>query len=301
MAFMIDANLSYIKNRLNITSSRAAEYANMSIDEIIEAEKDQGNSNVDLLTKEILSSPDKLLEALQLAEPFNKLNILSKLNEKQLEDLLPLLEKEDLVIGLNFFTKEKLLELTGKIPMEQLVDVVLENFPPEKLMKLFKDEDFNMLFANKDLDKELVFKHLQGLPPEVLAQMLEAVTGMPVNNMDPAILSKQICMLDDEEYLLALTSMKQEMKMLFTYNMLEDDKKVYELFNPESFVGVMEYQQKPELVKSMHVVKDENLINIIRELPRELLAIVLTQIDPNVFAEVLVEKYQGLLATLTLS
>ena len=56
------------------------------------------------------------------------------------------------------------------------------------------------------------------------------------------------------------------------------------------------YKQKPHVVKALEVIEKEEMIKMLQELPNDLLSMVITQIDPDVFGDMLLKKHAGLLA-----
>lgn len=55
-------------------------------------------------------------------------------------------------------------------------------------------------------------------------------------------------------------------------------------------------KQQPEIVKAMSVIEPEYIQEMIKELPNDLLSIVITQMDTEQFAEILMDRYPDLLA-----
>lgn len=292
----IDTDLSYIMNKLNISSQRVSMYAGKSIDEIVEAEAAQGNQQAAKFDLEVLSNSDALQKAFKLADPNNRYEILKNLNESDLEALLPLLETEDLVYGLNFFTKDKLLDLVGDIPKDQLIKYVFELFSPEQVMKLMPEEHLNKFLTSTDLDKSMVMKHLKTLSPEVLAQMLEAATGQKAEGTSQQDLIDQISMLKPDKYKDALISIPEEKKRKFILGMVKEDSKLYEIFDADAYTKVLNSKEKPDLVKAASCIEPDQLIKMMGELPKDLLSIVVTQIDPKEFADILIKNFQDVLA-----
>ena len=73
MAIVIDASMTRFAERLHISASRMVnEYGLKTIDEIIEAEAAQGNSQAVNYAKEMYDSPDKLIQIFRLADVENK-------------------------------------------------------------------------------------------------------------------------------------------------------------------------------------------------------------------------------------
>lgn len=292
---VIDADLYLLSNRFGIAQSKFSQYANKSIDEIVQAEAAQGNTQAAQFSREVLKNSDSLVELFKLSSVGNRFAILQNLTEQQLEELLPLLEKEDLIIGLNYFDKDKLLELMGRLPKEQLVKYVLEMFPPEEVMQFMPVASIDKFLLLPELDKDLVMKHLQKMRPEVLAVMIESVTGKPVTSLDPKELVKEIGLLPPDKYKEALLNIPEEQKRKFVLSMFEEKPKLMEKIDAQGYVKVLEQKDKPDLIKAAKVIEKEHIVEILKELPKELLSVIVTQIDPKIFAEVLIKKYQGIL------
>ena len=156
MAIVIDANMALFAERLHISSSRMTqEYGLKTIDEIIGAEAAQGNSHAVQYAREMYNSPEKLIKIFRLTDVENKFVLLHSMDDQTRAEVLPLLDKEDLVMGLYFFNQDKLLEMLMQVDTEELVNVVLDAFPPEQVIMMIPEEDLAKFFLSKDLEKML--------------------------------------------------------------------------------------------------------------------------------------------------
>ena len=90
MAITIDTDLAYIQSKLNISSSKMEMYREKSIEEIIEAEAASGNQAAIQLAADMFTNVSQLIELFQLADPNNKLAIMSGMSTAQLEKLVPM-------------------------------------------------------------------------------------------------------------------------------------------------------------------------------------------------------------------
>ena len=81
-------------------------YANMSVDEIIEAEAAQGNQQAIELAQELTTNTSLVMELFDLADTNNKYMILREMSAQQLQTFLPEMEESDLLQGLYFFTED---------------------------------------------------------------------------------------------------------------------------------------------------------------------------------------------------
>lgn len=298
----IDTNMYLIKNKLNITSERMANYANKTVDEIIEAEKAQGNTKAAQLEKQLQTDPQTLIKTYQLDNPGNKFNILQQIPDQKRPELLEMLEDDDLRMGLNFFSQEQLLKLVEDFaPIEEVVNAALILFPLQQVMEMMPDKELNNFIVNKDLDEEFLHKHLAEMEPEVLAAMIETATGEPVFEEDPKKLMDMLTGLDDDAYQEALIAMNPDAKRLMVMNMYQQDDEVLQLFPAGSYTAMLGTLEKEDMMPSMQAMTTNTLIVMNAELPPELMSIVLTQIDSKDFAKELIQKYPNLLTQIVAS
>ena len=298
MSITIDANLSVIQNKLSISTSRMAMYAEKSVDEIIESEAKAGNSKAIKYAKELSSKPENLIKAFDLDNPSNKLAILQEMNEKEIMEIMPDVDKEGLMLGLNFFTQEKMLKLLEDAPIEQVVNMSLEVLPLREVLDMIPSKELDKFVQNKDLDRKLVLDFINKLEPEVLAQMVETVTGIPLDdkNLNSPELAKMISGFDKETYLDAMVAMDSDAKRNLIAMMSKKDPEVLQLFDAKNYTKSLATLQKPDMMKGTIALEPETMVEMLGNLPKELLAIVATQIDTKEFAEVLIKKHQDLLA-----
>lgn len=297
MSIKIDANLSVLQNKLSISSSRMALYAEKSIDEIIESEAKAGNNRAVQYARELYGNASQLVKAFSLDNPSNKLVILQELNEKDIMEIMPNIDKEGLMLGLNFFTQDKMLKLLEEAPIEEVVNMALEVLPLGDILEMIPSKDLDKFVQNKDLDEALVFDFLDQLPPEVLAQMVETVTGVPLKeeSLDPKELTKMIQGFDKDTYLDSMVAMDADAKRQLIGLMAKKDPEILQLFEAKSYTNSLATLQKPDMMKGTIALTPETMVEMLGELPKELLSIVATQIDAKEFAEILVKKHQDIL------
>ena len=298
MSIVIDANLSYLQNRLNLSAEKLELYQGKSIEEVLEAEAASGNDLAVQLANELLTDVNLLIEIFKLADPNNKFIILMNMDEQQLRGFLPLMEHNDLVQGLMYFTQDKLLKMLEEIPKEQLVKTVFELFSQEEVIQLVPDEQLDNILTFYDLDKNKVLQHMKSIPPEYIAQMLESVTGEAVEEEQSQYdMIKQVGNLNPLEYKDALTSLQPTQKQQLTLSLTKENPELYQLIDARAYTNMIDtHKQKPEIVKAMTVIEDEELINMIGQLPNDLMSIVITQLDTEVFADHLMKKNPEIIA-----
>lgn len=298
MTVALDSNVVYLKDRLNINTSRMNNYAEKSVDEIIKEEAKQGNQTAVEYKRELFGNTDELINGFKLDDPNNKYNVISAMNDEQQQKLLPMLESEDMVLGLNFFTEEKLLKMFNEVPPEDAVNVALGTFSLEQIVMMLPMEQLEKFFYKDEVEKEQVIKQLEKMPPEILIQMIESITGEPADETDSMALIQSIASLPDNQYKETMANIDPNVQMQLVYQMAHDDKRVLELFDNTAYIGMLQRLQKPDIVKSMIGLSDESLRNMMTELPPDLFAIVATQVDTKELAKFLMEDCQNVLEKL---
>ena len=192
MSLVIDSNLEYLQNILHISKVTFEEkYANMSVDEIIEAEAAQGNQQAIELAQELTTNTSLVMELFDLADTNNKYMILREMSAQQLQTFLPEMEESDLLQGLYFFTEDKLMKMLEALPAEQLVNTVFQMFSKEEIVQLLPEEQLDKFLTSHDIDKNKILKHMQSIPEEYVAQVLEQITGEAQEGQDSIDLAKK--------------------------------------------------------------------------------------------------------------
>lgn len=296
MSLAIDSTLEYLRMRLGLSASKLEAYSNKSIKEILDAEAAQGNQAAIQLAADMFSNPSQLIELFQLADPNNKMIILKTMTSAQIEKLLPLLEKDDLVQGLRFFTVDSLMTLLQKIPKEELVKTVFQLFSERQVIERMPEEQLDKVLTGVDMDKELLLKNLKAIPEMYLQQIIESVTGYEAEGSAQDLIV-QIGQMGDLQYKNCITNLLPEQKRQLTLAITSTDNKYYNNFDTDAYTHMMARDRdKDEIVKAMGVIRPEYLEKMITHLPPDLLATVVTQIDPEKFADALITKYPDVLA-----
>lgn len=293
MSLVVDSNIEYIQSVLNISPVVFQEkYAALSVEEIIEAEAAQGNQQAIKLAQELTTNVNLIMELFELADPNNKYMILRELTAQQLEVFIPQMEEKDLLQGLYFFTDDKLMKMLEELPPEQLVNTVFEMFSQEEIVQLMPEEQLDKFLTSSDIDKNKILKHMQSIPPEYVAQVLEQITGEESENLDSIDLSKKFGQLNPLEYQDALKAFQPTQKQQLVLSLGKEHEEWFQLFDAHAYTTIINREkQKPEVIKGMSVIEPEYIQNMIKELPNDLLSIVITQMDTEDFAEILMDKF----------
>ncbi len=298
MSLVVDSNIEYLQSILHISKvTFQTKYADKSVEEILEAEAAQGNQQAIELAQELTTNTNLIIELFELADTNNKYLILRELNSQQLHLFLPEMEENDMLQGLFFFTQDKLMKLLEELPPEQLVNTVFEMFSQEEIVQLMPEEQLDKFLTSTDIDKNKILKHMQSIPEEYVAQVLEQITGESVQNMDSIDLSKKFGELNPLEYKDALMAFQPAQKQQLVLSLGKEHNEWFQLFDAHAYTKIINREkQQPEVVKAMSVIDPEHIQEMLKELPDDLLSIVITQIDTEKFAEILMDRFPEVIA-----
>lgn len=297
MSLAISSTLEYLQMRLGISEAKMQIYADKSLEQILDAEAAQGNQAAIQMAADMFSDPNQLVELFQLADPENKLVIMQSMTSAQLEKLVPMLETDDLVEGLQFFTQDSLMDLLKEIPKEELVKTVFQMFSEQQIIENMPDKQLDKLLTSTDMDKEMLLQNLKSIPEMYLQQILESVTGEESKESNANDLVNQIGRLGDMQYKHAIMNLQPTQKQELTLSLTSREPKLYEKFDTDAYTHIIARErEKDEIVKSFGVIKPEYLQKMIDKLPQDILAVVTTQIDTDKFADSLINKFPEVLA-----
>ena len=106
--------------------------------------------------------------------------------------------------------------------------------------------------------------------------------------------------LDDKDFKNFLLSMEREQKINLINGIVSQDEDLLLLFKADDLTAPMEMLMKEDKIKLMSNLDSEFLVPMIQELPLDLTQIVLTQIDPRDFSEILAQDFQDILSEVVL-
>ena len=274
--------------RMHISSSRMIrDYGLSTVDEIIEAEAERGNTHAVKHAREYYHSPEKLIKLFELTDVENKFVLLHKMDDRTRMKVLPMLGQDDLRMGLYFFTQEKLLQMLMEVDIEELVNVVREAFPLEQIIMMFTEDDLSNFFLNDKLEKYDVVEQLKCMPPDAMKKFVEGVTGMPSEKTNPLELIQSIEQLPDDKFRKFMASIDPDTQRQVTFQLTKTNPEYLTLFENEAYCNMLNTLMKPEMIKPMIMLNHDTLVNMISELPGDLMSIVAAQVDTRDFAKFL--------------
>ncbi len=295
----LNLDLNYLSQYFEITTQRLNEYASKSIEEVMELELEQGNDYAALISS-AMQNPQKLAKLLQLVDPKNRYLIIRNLSENDLEKLIPYLEQDDLLWGLRYFRVDKIIEMLNKLPTEELMSVVLQRFTLKDIFMLMPTDEIDKFLENEKVERKDVMKYFESLDPSELERILVEQFGSVMKDKKPEEQLKFMESLKDDDFTKMLQGMKKKDKVGLMVSLCNEKPKLLEEIDPENITRPMRTMEKHDILKCMEVLDPEFLVPMVLELPPDLLQVVATQIDPQVFAQVLIDEFPDVLSKIAL-
>ena len=159
-------------------------------------------------------------------------------------------------------------------------------------------------FDSDKLDKHKILEFVKKLPEEVLNKMVEKFMKVEYGkvlkdgqslNMNKDQVLKFLDNLEPDKFKTALKCFQIEEKSKLIMFLTQEDPKLLAEFSKPALTDPLKRLDKSKIVQNMNLLEPEDLIKMVEQLPDELLSVVVTQIDPMVFAEILTKNFQDVL------
>ena len=296
----LDVNLSYLIKNYGVNTKRINQAGLTTIDEFMEAEAVQGNKEAANYEYSVFNDPEQILKLFQLTSPKNRFLILRNLKAEDLQFLMQFLDDGVIHDALKYINQDKLMSMVGSLPKEKLATVVFNTFSVDKFLKLTQEKEINKFFQSPKMDKNDILKSIDTLEPERLQGMMELLTGQPCQHCDSREVKEKMVGLDDRKFAATLLAFEPQTKKEMIKGMVKEDPDYLLEFSQTALMEPLTKLQKPDFLKSLQVLETEDCLKMLQELPEDIKPAVVTQIDPEVFAQLLSNNFQDILKQISL-
>ncbi len=239
-----------------------------------------------------------IIQALNVANPSNRLAILKLFNHEDMVKLLHLMEKNDLLLGLKFFDRKSLLKFVMHLPKEQLVKMLKVFYTNEEILKFMSIKAVSEFLGSSKIKPTALFKAFEELPVDMLAKILEGATWEKVGNKSKNNLLKKLYQLPQELIVEGMRSLPHQERLEIVSKLVDKDESLLMEFQKKDLMRPIFNWQKTRIIESMQVLDDKLIIDMLSKLPQNHLSKVLTLLDPEKFVQALVNFHSNLLLSL---
>lgn len=240
----------------------------------------------------------EIIQALNVANPSNRLAILKLFNHEDMVKLLHLMEKKDLLLGLKFFDRKSLLKFVMHLPKEQLVKMLKVFYTNEEILKFMSIKAVSEFLGSSKIKPTALFKAFEELPVDMLAKILEGATWEKVGNKSKNNLLKKLYQLPQELIVEGMRSLPHQERLEIVSKLIDKDESLLMEFQKKDLMRPIFNWQKTRIIESMQVLDDKLIIDMVSKLPQNHLSKVLTLLDPEKFVQALVNFHSNLLLSL---
>ncbi|MDD3593749.1 MAG: hypothetical protein PHX18_03875 [Candidatus Gastranaerophilales bacterium] len=240
----------------------------------------------------------QLVKDLNLNDPKVRYQLIKMMKSSDVSYLLKLLQKKHLLLGMKFFTKEKLAKILGSIPQEEMIKVLKNMYTNKQIMEMLPEATLKRFLASDKIEKKNVMEYLKQLNPQELNKMYEEATGQRMNTSNKSDMLKQIEALKPEKFLEAIQSLPKKHLVGLSAHLLKEQPELFKEIPTDRLSECFEKSLKGDMIQGMAALDKELLVNIAQGLPPQLIQQVVTMIDPKDLANVLLENCTDLLGKL---
>lgn len=299
----IDAILAMRQDPYMLAIKRTNKNAFYSIDKLTEAQaaeapRTQHNQRMEPDTKSKDVDFKAIVEQLKLFMPANRLKVLMRMKAADLLALLETLQNDKMVIGLKFFNKKKLLGFVLALPKEDLLKMLLKIFSKEELVAMMPMKEFKKFFESTKISQDMFIKVFKTMPKHLLAQILEGITGVATGNQSQEELIKKLGMFNKSFLIEGIMGLGKKQVAEVAGQFIKMDENLMSEFSKAAFFRPIAMMPKNAIAGLMEVLKPEQLIGMLSELPQNMMAQLGTLVDPSMLSEALLKSQKGLLASL---
>lgn len=294
----IDTSLLYQAQYYELNTKRMNTNAYESIDAYTEAHAAKGTPESQAVKNQNLDQ-DTIIKALKLHLPNNRLSILRLLNHSELVNLLSLLEKGNLVLGLKFFTKDKLVQNIFNLSKEDILKILFKIYSKDQLLQMFPIKDMMGILSSSKIPTNDFMKIINSMPRTQLTQLLESMSGKPAGNKSSADLLKEIGAFRHDQLVEGLrTSLPYKELLSFVGSLVNNNSELMSQFSKGTLVGPIESLGKSSIVEGMMAIDSDQIMKMLNELPKNMLAVIDTMIPQDKLTEYLQKYHSDLLSSM---
>lgn len=241
------------------------------------ASTQKATENVDL--SEI--STQDLMDLLKLEQPENRFAILMLLGRQDLENIVGLVDEKLLPLGLQFFSKEKLLDLVYNLPKEDIQKMLLTLMPQEKIMESMGNNEMSKFLESNKIQTADLINTMKQLPPQLLTKIYESIVGEPVKHQTKEEMIKSFEKMDHNVLVQGIQNIGTKDLRKFIAKLTTINPDLLQEFGTSSLIKPLMKLEKPDIMRSMSVLKPDQITKMLKTLPDEFLAQVATLVKPD--------------------
>ena len=298
----IDTSLVYQTSYNQLNTRRTNQSAYASIDSYTDDYSTKNTTSTNNKANEEINTGDADLDAilkeLKLTLPANRFSVLLHMKREDLINMLFLLEKDKLCMGLKFFKKDKLINYISNLSKDEILKVVGQLFSKQEILAMMPTKFMYGFLDKVKLDANEMAKLIKSLPLNVLAQVYESATGEAAGKMNHDDYIQKFGEINQGLIMEGFKALPSRELANVIDKMTDINPKLMKLFSATALCLPLEDAAKSKIIEGMMVLDQDKLIKLVGQLPNSILANIDTLIDPKVFSDYLMKNNKSFLQSL---
>ena len=141
-----------------------------------------------------------------------------------------------------------------------------------------------------------MMRALENVDEAELQKMMEHATGQSCYDDRDTIMQKMGSM-DDNHFMRAVFGLESQGKQQLISGMLQEKPELFEEFSADAMTHPFTMMQKGDVLKALTVLDTEQLLPMVEQLPQDIMALIATQIQPEMFAKILTSDFKDVIAS----
>lgn len=245
-----------------------------------------------------LNDANEILRLINFSE-YKEL-ILKMMRRSDWMKLIELMDKEDLLRGLRFFSREKLLRLIYWLPKQFQIKILLRMLGLKYLVKLMRAPDILRMLRSQQIPMALLAKRLvHFMDPKYLKHIMrEIAPNSDVDNLTPNEMGSMLARLKKRQVLEGMKNLPYKALHPFMMEVLKGDMQLL-MHIPDTFIDkAFANRAMSELLLGAEVLPKGIIVELLEQLPDDYLMAVPALADDGELMAMIVEEYSHLILSL---
>lgn len=237
------------------------------------------------------TNANQLIEAFNLYDPESKQKLLSFIPAEEQKKLINLLNPQAMVLGMKLYDEEKILNLLFETSQKDISKVLKGTLPLQEIFQMIPEDTLNKFILSEDLQKGDFMEGFKLLSQGQLSKILGTIIGLPQDNKTIPEMLNTLKSLPIELLQPSLLATKTGQKINLISAMVTSNDELFKLFPKSQLLIPLDNIGKEDTLKGFDNLEPETIGGMLKQLPDELLPLLLTLVSTELLARIVLEKY----------
>jgi hypothetical protein len=221
----------------------------------------------------------------------NKFFMLQFLDYSKKVPLLARMSPKMLFWAISLFPPELLRGFLIRMNKKKLIGLFLKRIRLEKFLSLFPKEALLTMLMSKEINKNQIMRGLMGVPVDELRRMGRRLTGRDTRQMEKPDVLAMLNGINKEFLVKGMMQLSPKSVLGIVTRLAGIFPEIMQRIPDFYFVKLMETMPKELMLRLLKGAEPEQHMGMLATLENNDLSYVLTALDPDVFQEIMLNKF----------